>query len=331
MARGEYPGPVFAQIGANQHWQENDGGSGMDTRMSARDLYARGRMLRQAKMYDLALADFRNAVQDPNYAGKAHTQAALCYRAMGRHGEAAAALRQALTSSALSPEEHLHVLYLLGQSLESLGRYAEALEAYGWVRQANTGFLDVDDRIKHLCAVGSGVSPSLLSRRLRSVAIYRYLHRSLSLLGWNPRTARAASEKEKARRTTRQETASARRNTPLAASGRPAVIQRNPLVERRYIRVGMRCRSQFASSTQVLAGEGELRDLSPGGCRLTSSVMVPVGAQLVCWIFPPNGIEPLTIEGATVRWSRAQEFGVAFAQLSPYLERQIARLCANPA
>ena len=54
----------------------------MDTRMSARDLYERGRMLRQAKMYDRALADFRSAIQDPNYAGKAHTQVALCFRAM---------------------------------------------------------------------------------------------------------------------------------------------------------------------------------------------------------------------------------------------------------
>jgi len=37
------------------------------------------------------------------------------------------------------------------------------------------------------------------------------------------------------------------------------------------------------------------------------------------------------IVGATVRWSHAQEFGLAFAQLSPQVERQIARLCANPA
>jgi hypothetical protein len=95
--------------------------------------------------------------------------------------------------------------------------------------------------------------------------------------------------------------------------------------------VGVRCRSQFASNSETLAGEGELQDLSPGGCRLKSSVAVPVGAKLVCWIFPHNGLEPLTIDGATVRWSHAQEFGLAFAQLSPQVERQIARLCANPA
>lgn len=307
----------------------------MDTRMSARDLYERGRMLRQAKMYDRALADFRDAIQDPNYAGKAHTQVALCLRAMGRHGEAAAALRRALASASLSSDEQLHVLYLLGQTLESLGRHAEALEAYNWVRQENDHFLDVEARIKQLCAVGSGVSPSILTRRFRSADLLRMCRdlqrRSLSLLNWNGEPANSSTAKEKGRRRSHQEAPPTRRNTPLVTSGRPAVIHRNPLVQRRHARVGIRCRSQFASSSQMLAGEGELRDLSPGGCRLKSSVMVPVGATLVCWIFPHNGIEPLTIEGATVRWRHAQEFGLAFAQLSPQVERQIARLCANPA
>jgi hypothetical protein len=303
--------------------------------MSARDLYERGRMLRMAKMYDKALADFRGAVQDPYFAGKAHTQVALCFRALGRHGEAAEALRQALGSATLSPNEHVHVLYLLGQTLESLGRYAEALEAYGWVRQEDAGFLDVEDRIKQLCAVGSGTAVSLLSRKFKSadfLRLCRSLRRQgLSLFTWKRQPSAAPGQKNRVSKNTRQAAVPARRGTPLVASGRPAAIQRNPLVQRRYARVGVRCRSQFASSSQMLAGEGELRDISPGGCRFRSSVHVPVGAKLVCWIFPHNGVEPLTIEGATVRWSHAQEFGIAFAELPPKLERQIARLCANAA
>lgn len=304
----------------------------MDTRMSARDLYERGRMLRRAKMYDRALADFQQVTHDPNFAGQAHTQAALCFRALGRHGEAAAALEKALDSPILSANEHLHVLYLLGQTLESLGRRAEALKAYGWVRQVDAHFLDVDSRIKQLC--GSRTD-SLLTRPFQSTdlrGICRYLQRqSLSLFNWNLLTSNAPKEDRKVRPNNHQRAVTPRRATPLVVSGKPAVIQRNPLVQRRHMRVGIRCRSQFASSSQSLAGEGELRDLSPGGCRLRSSVVVPVGAMLVCWIFPYNGIEPLAIEGATVRWSHAHEFGVAFAQLSPPLERQIARLCANPA
>ena len=305
----------------------------MDTRMSARELYERGRMLRMAKMYDRALADFQAALQDPNYAGKAHTQVALCFRAVGRHSEAATALQKALASPALSANEHLHVLYLLGQTLESLGRHAEALEAYGWVRQAEADFLDVDDRIKQLC--GSRARASFLTRRFRSgdlLKICRYLQRrSLSLLSWNGEPESPSTDRQKSGYSNGQGKNQPRRHTPLVASGRPEAIRRNPIVQRRHTRVGVRCRSQFASSSQTLAGEAELRDLSPGGCRLRSTVAVPVGATLVCWIFPLNGVEPLTIEGAIVRWSHAQEFGLAFAQLPPQVERQIARICAHAA
>jgi len=276
----------------------------MDTRLSGRELYERGRMLRMAKVYDRALADFRDAIQDPNYAGKAHTQIALCFRAVGRHQEAA----------------------------ESLGRYAEALEAYGWVRQANANFLDVDDRIRQLC--GCRKRASFLTRRFKAadlIGICRYLQRqSLSLFSRNVKPAISPPAQAKSRRNGHYEAATPRRTAPLVATGKPAVVRRNPLVQRRHQRVGVRCRSQFASSSQTLAGDAELRDLSLGGCRFRSSVAVPVGAKLVCWIFPHNGVEPLTIESATVRWSHAQEFGVAFTKLPPQVERQIARICANP-
>ncbi len=83
--------------------------------------------------------------------GPARTQLGLCLRAMGRHEEAIIVLRQALDSPSLSPDEYLHVLYLVGQGLESLGRHAEAIEAYNRVRQEDAGFLDVEAKIKKLC------------------------------------------------------------------------------------------------------------------------------------------------------------------------------------
>ena len=76
----------------------------------------------------------------------------------------------------------------------------------------------------------------------------------------------------------------------------------------------------------MVAGEGELRDLSPGGCRVTSPVAVPVGAELECSIFPQDEGNPFTIEGATVRWSRPQEFGLAFTKVRPGVQQQIAQL-----
>ena len=96
----------------------------MNATVSARERYERGRTLRQTKMYDQAMAELQHATHDPNYAGQARTQLGLCLRAMGRHEEAVATLRQALHSPSLSPQESIHVLYIVGQSLESLGRYA---------------------------------------------------------------------------------------------------------------------------------------------------------------------------------------------------------------
>ena len=112
----------------------------MDSGISAREQYERGRTLRQNKMYKQALTDLQEAIDDPKYRGQAYTQTALCLRALGRHEEAVNALRHALNSSSLSSNESLHVLYLLGQSLETLGRCGEAIEAYNWVRQEDARF-----------------------------------------------------------------------------------------------------------------------------------------------------------------------------------------------
>jgi hypothetical protein len=306
----------------------------MEARKSTHESYERGRMLRQAKVYDRALADLSYASHDPQYAGKAHTQEALCLRAMGRQEEAVVALRLALDSTTLSPNERLYVLYLLGLTLETLGRYAEALEAYGWVRHKDAAFRDVESRIKRLCAVGSGISESILARPFRAkdlLTMCRHLtDRSLSLFKQTHEPLSASTAQEKPCRNGHPEQSLPRRGAPLVASGRPAVIHRNPMVQRRHSRVAIYCQTQFASKTEMVAGEGTLRDLSPGGCRLTTSIVVPMGTELVCWIFPPNELEPFTIEAATVRWSRAHEFGVAFTNVPPSIKRQIALLCANP-
>ena len=131
----------------------------MEQPTSAFDHYERGRVLKQSHMFDEALDEFRQAATDPQYAGKALVQMALCLRAMERYDEAAAAFRQALELATFSSEETTHILYLLGQTLESLGRYAQALEAYGWARKEDPGFQDVAHRIKHLLSGGRGPLP----------------------------------------------------------------------------------------------------------------------------------------------------------------------------
>ena len=108
------------------------------------------------------------------------------------------------------------------------------------------------------------------------------------------------------------------------------MARQSSMVMRQHVRVAIQGHSQFSSKSQKMAGEGQLRDLSPGGCRLTSSILLPVGTELVCWVFPQHGIHPIAIEGATVRWSHTQEFGLAFTDIQPAAQRQLAQLCASP-
>lgn len=295
----------------------------MEQPKSAHDHYERGRVLKHAQMFDQAREEFQHVAGDPQYAGNAHLQIALCLLATGRYDEAVEAFRQALEVGTFSSKEKAHILYVLGQTLESLGRYAEALEAYGWTRKEVPGFQDVAQRIQHLLAGGRGLLPR---RRPASRSVVGDMLRLggqltpqvLSLLGqaWTSfgqyadKLGHPSGEREL---------------TPTRCS--PPASRDRKRDTRRHVRVAVRLQSHFSSKGRRLTGEGELRDLSPGGCRVTSLVAVPVGAELECCIFSQDAGNPFTIEGATVRWSRPQEFGLAFTKVRPGVQRQISQLC----
>ena len=96
---------------------------------------------------------------------------------------------------------------------------------------------------------------------------------------------------------------------------------------RQLPRVSVQFRSNFSSKDRMVAGDGELKDLSPGGCRVASSVAASTGTELELCIFPGDEGNPFTIDTATVRWARGQEFGLAFTQLRPGVQQQLAKLC----
>lgn len=295
----------------------------MEQPKSAHDHYERGRVLKHAQMFDQAREEFQHVAGDPQYAGNAHLQIALCLLATGRYDEAVEAFRQALEVGTFSSKEKAHILYVLGQTLESLGRYAEALEAYGWTRKEVPGFQDVAQRIQHLLAGGRGLLPR---RRPASRSVVGDMLRLggqltpqvLSLLGqaWTSfgqyadKLGHPSGEREL---------------TPTRCS--PPASRDRKRDTRRHVRVAVRLQSHFSSKGRRVTGEGELRDLSPGGCRVTSLVAVPVGAELECCIFSQDAGNPFTIDGATVRWSRPQEFGLAFTKVRPGVQRQISQLC----
>ena len=77
----------------------------MEQPKSAHDHYEHGRVLKYALMYDQAREEFQHVANDPEYAGNAHVQIALCLLATGRYDDAVVAYRQALEVGTFSSTE----------------------------------------------------------------------------------------------------------------------------------------------------------------------------------------------------------------------------------
>src|SRR5262245_1087250 len=315
----------------------------MDKQMTAGERYERGHVLKRVQMFLEAIDDFRKAAVDPRYTGSAYVQVALCLIATGRHEEAVMSFRQALATRTFSAEEERHILYHMGQTLEFLGRYAECLEVYGWIRKDDPEFGDLAQRIKHLRAGGSGPVPSAQGswqawmdevctrgRKLKPqmvAALEQARH-------WLSRQADGVKSRHPFE--LKSAVCSAAAGLPTPQTFRPKrqvqpALRDRMIESRRHSRVPVRLRSHFCSKSREVAGEGELRDLSPMGCRVRSFVAVLVGADLECCIFPQDAANPFIIDGATVRWTSPQEFGLAFTNVRPAVQRQISHLCRTQA
>jgi len=310
----------------------------MDERMSSSDLYQRGLVLKRARMFESAMDDFRKAAEDPHYAGMAYVQLALCLKANSRYDEAVMAFRQAAASPTLEPEEQLHVFYHMGRTLESAGRYAESLEVYGWIRKDNPEFGDVAHRIKHLCLGGGGPVPpavgswqgwmeGVIARSGALKPLMAIFEQTGEWLGQQTGSRPASvSYQPNQSRNRGQVVSNARSGMALKGRKQP-VLKKRTLEHRRCVRVPVRLHSYFAVKGRTVAGKGELRDLSPWGCRVTSAVAISVGTDVQCCIFPQNSSDAFVIEGATVRWISSKEFGLAFTNVSPAVQQRIVQMC----
>jgi len=119
--------------------------------------YERGLALKQAGLYKAAIEQFEQATLDARFSVKAHAQIGICFKCAGRQEDAVAAFRKALMTAG-SSKETVQILYVLGRTLESLGRIAETLEAYRWIRRENPGYRDVAGRIERLSSRRPGTS-----------------------------------------------------------------------------------------------------------------------------------------------------------------------------
>lgn len=315
----------------------------MNKQMSALDHYEHGLVLKQVQMLPQAIEDFKKAALDPDCAGKAHVQIALCLKASGRHEEAVMAFRQAACSPTVSPEEQRHILYHMGQTMELLGRHAESLEVYGWIRKEAPGFRDVAQRIKHLSSGGRAPVPQsqgawdiwMKEVKTRGRQLKPHVDAFMEQTGrWLSRQAESLKSHRLFERAMAGSSSQPIQRSQQARiskqSGQPAVRTRAG-EKRRHSRVPVCLRSQFSSKGRGMTGEGVLRDLSPWGCRITSFAAVPVGESVECCIFPQDAAHPFIIDGATVRWISAREFGLSFTSVRPGVQNQIAQLCRTQA
>lgn len=116
----------------------------------AREAFERGAVLKKAGLFKQAAAQFSQAAQDPAYAARGLAQMGLCLKVSGKKEEAVAVFQQAVQLSSGSSKQQVPILYLLGKTLESLGRTAEAVEAYRWIRREDPGYRDVAARMERL-------------------------------------------------------------------------------------------------------------------------------------------------------------------------------------
>ena len=114
------------------------------------EAYEQGSALKNVGLFRQAAEHFQKAAQDPAYALKGLAQMGLCLKQSGRQEEAVTAFRRALQIPMASSKEQVQILYLLGRTLESLGRIPDALEAYRWLRREAPQYRDVAIRIESL-------------------------------------------------------------------------------------------------------------------------------------------------------------------------------------
>lgn len=125
-------------------------GQATEIGVSPAERYERGLALKKAGQHKAAIAQLEMAVADPLLALKAYAQIGLCSKTIGRLEDAVVAFRNALSAPGGSPKETVQILYVLGRTLESLGRVGETLEAYRWIRREEPDYRDVADRIEQL-------------------------------------------------------------------------------------------------------------------------------------------------------------------------------------
>ncbi len=112
--------------------------------------YARAMVLKEEGRLREAVELFHSAARDKSMWFKAYSQVGLCYVRMKEHHAAIQAFRTALEDPTALQQDTLDVLYVLGRSLESVGKAGQALEVYQRINHVTPTFRDVANRLREL-------------------------------------------------------------------------------------------------------------------------------------------------------------------------------------
>lgn len=95
---------------------------------------------------------------------------------------------------------------------------------------------------------------------------------------------------------------------------------------RKYPRVDVKFKVALAFAGGRTEGQGQMLNLSEGGCAVRGDKRVPEQATLHLRIYPPGRNTPVVIKNASVRWVRGSDFGVEFSSLSPEERAELHQL-----
>lgn len=124
-------------------------------------VYEGGVELRKAEQYLEAIALFRSLTNNPSYALQAYAQIGMCLRSSNKLPEAVVALRKALgTQAAQLDHRTVNIHYLLGRTLEELGRLSEAVSAYRRVHRIDPTYKDVAARLAQVTSASGQLKPT---------------------------------------------------------------------------------------------------------------------------------------------------------------------------
>jgi type II secretory pathway predicted ATPase ExeA len=130
---------------------EPEAAHGHPTTEDPQATYDEGMALKKDGRYQEAMDRFRGLTEDPSYALQAYAQIGICLRASGSLPDAIVAFRKALgTQAAQLDHRTITIHYLLGRTLEDLGRVSEALSAYRRAQRLDPNYKDIVTRLEQL-------------------------------------------------------------------------------------------------------------------------------------------------------------------------------------